>query len=98
MCIASENAAPTDVFSSKSAGTAAEGARNFTQPRRELRLAPEPRPCLFQHAAEPHRADPPRESGRVIGFDRDRAERGRPIGRLELALRDATDEAAERFF
>ena len=38
----------------------------------------------------------PRQTGRVVGLDRDRAQRRRPVRRLELARRNAPQEPRQR--
>src|SRR5262249_48187111 len=43
----------------------------------EWKPSPERRPRLFESTAETYRSDTARETGRIVGFDRDRAQRRR---------------------
>src|SRR5688572_18241755 len=65
-------------------------------PQLTLNRIPENRTHFLQRTAEPHRSDPRSEPRRIVGFHRQRAERGRTARRLELRLRDLADETAER--
>src|SRR5438445_13204726 len=60
--------------------------------RPERKASPERRPRRFKPAAEPHRADAPREPGRIVGLDRDRAQRCLAQSRLEPARSGTTHE------
>src|SRR5258706_3944840 len=70
--------------------------RNLPLTLNRLRVGPERRTDLFQGAAEAYRAHPGGKPGRIVGFDRDGAERSRTVRGLELGLRDLADKAAER--
>ena len=59
--------------------------KNMQAVPKQCSLAPECGLGLFQDAAEPHRADPRGEPGRVVGLDRERRQRRRAVRRLELA-------------
>src|SRR5262245_16199352 len=66
------------------------------RPWGEWKQSPDRRPRLFEPPAEAHGADPAGEAGRVIGLDRDRAQRRRPERRLEAGGRDAPHEPVQR--
>src|SRR5215831_10820749 len=57
---------------------------------------PEGRPCFFQPPSEPHRADPPRQPGCVVGLDRDCTQRSRAGRWLELGRGDAPQKPPKR--
>src|SRR5499433_2348402 len=62
----------------------------------EWKPSPERRPRLFESTAETYRSDTARETGRIVGFDRDRAQRCRPQRRFEATRRDSAHETVER--
>src|SRR5499433_1041780 len=62
----------------------------------EWKPSPERRPRLFESTAETYRSDTARETGRIVGFDRDRAQRRRPQRRFEATRRDSAHETVER--
>src|SRR5262245_23171175 len=63
---------------------------------RQLTLFPERRPRLLQPAAEPYRGDAAREPARIVGFDRERAQRGGAHRRLKAGARNFAQEAGQR--
>src|SRR3984957_3070895 len=62
----------------------------------EHALIPERRPRLLEHAANAYRTNPYGEPARVVGLDREAAQRRRPHRGLELGRRDLAQEASDR--
>src|ERR1700756_5385733 len=58
---------------------------------------PEPRQRWLQPATGPHRRDLERQPGRIVGLDRDAAQRGHSLGRLEPSRWNGWREPPERF-
>src|SRR5207237_4652465 len=59
---------------------------------------PKSRQRRLQPSAYAHRRDPQREPGRVVGLDRDAAQRSCALGRFEPARRNARCKTPQRLF